>query len=171
MASKNDGKLRGFAALTAMFNKPSGRGGGRAASGNGPVNISAALTEVAGKPLSGPELCAHALGLGLWKTGAANPVASFVHPLSSDVLKDDGSAKLEKPEPGFYNAIPGVQILPIQQTNFDPVAGHVMPEAETFDENGNPVDRPIFDFLEQVYLPLLADGTFTKIDVLLLPIA
>jgi len=164
MASKNDGKLRGFAALTAAFTKVSARGSGRAASGNGPVNISAALTEVAGKPLSGSELCAHALALGLWKTGAANPIQSFVHPLSSDVLKDDGTAKLAKPEPGFYVATDDAEILPMKQ-NIDPETGYVAVE------DVDAEDRPVADFLANVYCPCIADGTFTRIDVADLPIA
>ena len=160
----NDGKLRGFAALTAAFTKPGRSGGGRAASGNGPVNVSAALTRAAGKPLSGSELCAHALALGLWKTGAANPIQSFVHPLSSDVLKDAKDAKLMKPEPGFYVEVPYAEILPMRQTNIDPETGYVAVE-DAAAEN-----RPVADFLEQVYLPMLANGTFTQIDVANLPI-
>ena len=163
-STKSDGKLRGFAALTAQFTKP-GRSGGRAASGNGPVNVSAALTRAAGKPLSGSELCAHALALGLWKTSAANPIQSFVHPLSSDVLKEDGSAKLAKPEPGFYTATDDAEILPMKRTNVDPATGYVAVEDVDTEE------RPINDFLENVYYPCIADGTFTRISVSDLPIA
>lgn len=120
-----DNTLRGFDALFHSLESSGRRGGGRTAGGNSPVNISIALLRACDRPMNAKELAGHAMGLGLWASEAANPVASFIHPVSDECKKLDANdnprePKIVKHRPGYHSAVDGVAVLPIIQSKVDP---------------------------------------------------
>ena len=146
-----DNTLRGFDALFHSLESTGRRGGGRTAGGNSPVNISIALLRACERPMNAKELTGHAMGLGLWTSEAANPVASFIHPVSDECKKFgvDGTereCKIVKPRPGYHAAVKGGVVLAIIQTPVDPQ-------------------------FAKLYQAAIVAGRLPKIDVSKLPIA
>ncbi len=107
LESVEEEPTRGLAALIEQFECTGKRGGGR--TGNracSPVNVAHAILAVCERPMTAKEISYHAMFLGLWKSEAAHPVNSFIHPVST-AIKDDPNCPITRAKSGYFAVAAG----------------------------------------------------------------